>query len=229
MKNVLAVIPARCNSKGLPNKNIKLLNGKPLINYTIQSAREVFDDSQICVSTDSKKIKTIVERRGLNVPFLRPKNLSKDNSSQRDVLLHAISFYEKEKNFKIDCVVLLQPTSPLRDSSDISKAMKLYNKKIDMIASVKETSSNPYYVLYEEDKNNYLKKVKKSNFVTRQSCPKVWELNGAIYIINKNSLLKSEMYQFSKIKKYVMSNYTSIDIDDIIDFKIAEYLIKSNI
>jgi len=227
MKNILVVIPARGNSKGLLNKNIKLLNGKPLIYYTIEAARDVFKDFQICVSTDSKKIKSVVEKTGLTIPFLRPSNLAEDNSSQREVILHAIEYYEKEKDFEIDYIVLLQPTSPLRSSRDIINALKLYSKNIDMIASVKETTSNPYYVLFEEDKKKFLKKVKKSNFVTRQSCPKVWELNGAIYIINKKSIVNSEMNKFLKIKKYVMNNYSSIDIDNILDFKIAELLIKT--
>ena len=227
MKNILVVIPARGNSKGLLNKNIKLLNGKPLIYYTIEAARDVFKDFQICVSTDSKKIKSVVEKTGLTIPFLRPSNLAEDNSSQREVILHAIEYYEKEKDFEIDYIVLLQPTSPLRSSRDIINALKLYSKNIDMIASVKETTSNPYYVLFEEDKKKFLKKVKKSNFVTRQSCPKVWELNGAIYIINKKSIVNSEMNKFKKKKKYVMNNYSSIDIDNILDFKIAELLIKT--
>jgi len=227
MKNTLVIIPARGQSKDLPNKNIKLLNGKPLIYYTIEAARDVFDDSQICVSTDSKKIKSIVEKTGLKIPFLRPQKFAKDNSSQRDVILHAIEFYENKKKFDIDYIVLLQPTSPLRNSKHIINALKLYNTNIDMIASVKETTSNPYYVLFEEDKNNFLRKVKKSNFLTRQSCPKVWELNGAIYIINKKSIFNNEIHNFSKVKKYVMDNYLSIDIDNILDFKIAEYILKT--
>jgi CMP-N,N'-diacetyllegionaminic acid synthase len=227
MKNPLVIIPARGGSKGLPNKNIKILNGKPLINYTIEAARKVFEDYQICISTDSKKIKSIVEKTGLSVPFLRPLKLADDNSSQREVILHAIEYYENERNFKIDYIVLLQPTSPLRTSKDILNAIKLYNESLDMIVSVKETKSNPYFVLTEEDDKKFLKKLKESNFVTRQSCPKVWEFNGAIYIINKKSILKNEIHDFSRVKKYVMDNYSSIDIDNILDFKIAEYILKS--
>ncbi len=227
MKNTLAIIPARGGSKGLPGKNIKILNGKPLINYTIEAARKVFEDNQICVSTDSEKIKSVVEKTGLSVPFLRTLKISHDNSSQREVILHAIEYYEKERNFKIDHIVLLQPTSPLRSSNDIFNALKLYNKNLDMIASVKKTKSNPYYVLFEEDNKHFLKKVKKANFITRQSCPNVWEFNGAIYIINKRSILNNEIHDFSRVKKYVMDNYSSIDIDNILDFKIAEYILKT--
>ena len=106
MKNPLVIIPARGGSKGLPNKNIKILNGKPLINYTIEAARKVFEDYQICISTDSKKIKSIVEKTGLSVPFLRPLKLADDNSSQREVILHAIEYYENERNFKIDYIII---------------------------------------------------------------------------------------------------------------------------
>tara|TARA_B100001769_G_C21966979_1_gene520228 strand:- start:46 stop:735 length:690 start_codon:yes stop_codon:yes gene_type:complete len=227
MKNALVIIPARGGSKGLPNKNIKILNGTPLINYTIEAARKVFEDYQICVSTDSKKIKSVVEKTGLSVPFLRPIKIAKDNSSQREVVLHAIEYYENERNFKIDYIVLLQPTSPLRTSKDILNALKLYHKDLDMIVSVKETKSNPYFVLFEEDNKHYLKKIKESNFVTRQSCPKVWEFNGAIYIIKKKSILNNEIHNFSRVKKYVMDNYSSVDIDNILDFKIAEYILKT--
>ncbi len=227
MKNYLVVIPARGGSKGLPNKNIKKLNGKPLVYYTIEAAREVFADNLIILSTDSNKIKKIAEKTGLKVPFLRPNNLSYDISSQRSVLIHAINYYEKKNKISVDAIILLQPTSPLRTSLHIKEAIKLYSNNLDMIVSVKETKMNPFYVLFTEDENNYLNKIKSGNFATRQECPKVWELNGAIYIINKNSIFKKEMSEFLKVKKYVMNSNSSIDIDNILDFNNAEFVLKN--
>lgn len=221
----LVVIPARGGSKGIPRKNIKKLAGKPLIHYTIEAARQVFDEEVICVSTDDKEIKEVAEETGLIVPFFRPAELASDTAGTRDVLLHAIDYYE-EKGYYPDTVILLQPTSPFRTGEHIKEALKLYHSALDQIVSVKETGSNPYYVLFEENEEGYLEKSKKGNYKRRQDCPKVWELNGAIYIINVKSIKKEEMSGIGRIKKYVMDEKSSIDIDTQLDWTIAEALVK---
>jgi N-acylneuraminate cytidylyltransferase len=222
---MLVVIPARGGSKGVPGKNVKLLDGKPLIQYTIDAAREICDADKIIVSTDSLEIKKVVEGLGLEIPFLRPEALATDKAGTYEVLLHAIEFMEK-KDFSSETLVLLQPTSPFRTSKHISEALSLYNQDIDMVASVKETSSNPYYVLKEENEAGFLETAKKGNFKTRQECPKVWELNGAIYIINVKSLKEKTISQFTKVKKYVMDEISSHDIDSILDWQLAEILLQ---
>ena len=189
--DTLVIIPARGGSKGIPKKNIKKLRGKPLIQYTIDEARKIFNDDQIVVSTDDVDIIEVVTGLGLKVPFKRPKELATDNATTYDVLLHSINYYSGiGRNPEV--IVLLQPTSPFRTSYHIEMAMKLFKeqKDVDMVVSVKETKSNPYYVLFEEDKTGYLKKSKKSNISRRQDVPKVWEYNGAIYIIKADSLKK---------------------------------------
>lgn len=221
----LVVIPARGGSKGLPDKNIRLLNGKPLINYTIEAARIVFDDSCICVSTDSKKIRKVAEETGIVIPELRPDHLATDTSSTRDVILYLLEKYRLKNNHYPDVVVLLQPTSPLRNDTHIKEALDLYNDDIDMVVSVKETKSNPYYLLFEENEFGFLENSKKGSFLRRQDCPKVWEYNGAIYIINVESLLKMRLNEFTRIVKYEMDSFCSIDIDDEIDFRVTEVLI----
>lgn len=221
--NALVVIPARGGSKGVPGKNIKQLNGKPLIHYTIDAARKIFSDSQILVSTDSEEIKACAEETGLKVPFLRPAELATDTSGSYEVLLHAIDFY-RQSGATADILVLLQPTSPFRTEKHIKEAMRLFSKDVDMVVSVKETKSNPYYVLFEENEAGFLKKSKEGNFTRRQDCPRVWEYNGAIYVINVATLLDKTFAQFERVVKYEMGEKESHDIDDMMDWKIAEIL-----
>ena len=221
----LIVIPARGGSKGVPRKNIKVLGDKPLIQYTIDAAKGVFHDEFICVSTDDFEIKSVVEQLGLKVPFLRPNELASDTAGTYEVLLHAISYYESKGYFP-DTLILLQPTSPFRTSAHIKEALKLYHESIDMVVSVKETKANPYYILFEEDSNGYLKKTKEANFTRRQDCPKVWEYNGAIYIINVKALKASAISQFTKVCKFEMDETSSHDIDTLLDWRIAEIILQ---
>lgn len=224
-EKLLIVIPARGGSKGVPGKNIKELDGKPLIQYTIDAARKIASDNHIIVSTDDQEIKYVVEKFGLKVPFLRPVELATDTSGSYEVLLHALNFYEME-NSTPEYIILLQPTSPFRNEDHIKQALELYETNLDMIVSVKETASNPYYVLREENELGFLVKSKEGNFTRRQDCPKVWELNGAIYIINVSSLKRSPLSSFVKVKKFVMDEISSHDIDTMLDWKVAEILIK---
>ena len=222
--NPLVIIPARSGSKGVKNKNIKLLAGKPLIYYTIEGARKVFNDTNIFVSTDSAEIKNIVEQTGLKVPILRPSKLATDEASAEDVILHAVEYYRRN-NFLPDLVVYLQPTSPFRTETNIRESLKLFNKEIDMVVSVKQAKANPYFNLFEENSDGFLVKSKQSDYTRRQDCPNVWELNGAIYNINVNSLLKKPFGKFDKIVKYIMPEKESVDIDSQFDWQVAEYLL----
>jgi N-acylneuraminate cytidylyltransferase len=227
--NPLIIIPARGGSKGIPHKNIKLLNGKPLICYSIDIARQYTTDENICVTTDDNEIVSVVERYGLNVPFVRPAELATDTASSNDVLVHALNFYES-KGQQVDVVILLQPTSPFRKVSFVKEAVELYNEDLDMVVSVKETSANPYYNCFEEDKNGFLSISKSiSHPITRrQDAPKVWEYNGSIYVINPISLKNKGMQHFTKIRKYPMSELYSVDIDQPFDWKVAELLLNEN-
>ena len=159
----LVVIPARGGSKGILRKNIKLLGGKPLIQYTIEAAREVFPDELICVTTDDLEIKEVVERLGLKVPFLRPAELATDEAGTYEVLIHAINYYESQGYYP-DTIILLQVTSPFRTGKHIKEALELFDDKCEMVVSVKETKANPYYVLQEENNEGWLVKSKEGNF-----------------------------------------------------------------
>lgn len=224
---ILYLIPARGGSKGIPGKNIKLLQGKPLICYSIDTARGLSSDENICVTTDDKEIKKVCEDYGLKVPFLRPEYLATDEASSYDVIKHAVGYFQSMGK-KYDAVVLLQPTSPLRTSDQIKEAQELYTPDIEMIVSVKETKSNPYYVLFEEDPDGFLFKSKTLDVTRRQDCPKVWEYNGAIYIINVNSLMENNSFaNFKRIRKYVMDEQTSIDIDSPFDWMLVEFYLST--
>lgn len=223
---ILYLIPARGGSKGLFRKNVLKLNHKPMINYTVDAALDLLtDNDEICVSTDDEEIRSVVEKNGIKIPFIRPAHLSNDEATTEEVVNHALKWYSNHDKF-FDIVVLLQPTSPLRTSTHIKEALDLWHRNIDMVVSVKETDSNPYYVLFEEGEDSFLKKSKLGNFTRRQDCPVVYEYNGAIYVISVNSLENKSLMTFDRVKKYLMTKQTSIDVDDIIDFKLAEITIK---
>jgi len=224
----LVVIPARSGSKGLPDKNIKVLNGKPLIHYSIEVAQQIFDNEDICISTDSDKYIKVAEKTGLRIPFVRPETLSTDNATTQDVLLHCLDFYEQKGVF-YDYILLLQPTSPFREKKHLEDILMENNEDCDMIVSVKETDSNPYYVLLEENEEGYLKKLMKGEFTRRQDCPKVYEYNGSMYLIRVSSMKEKLISSFTKIKKYEMHSKYSLDIDSEIDFKLAEVLLNSEL
>lgn len=221
----LVIIPARGGSKGIPRKNIKPLNGKPLIYYSIDCARAICPDEDICVSTDDAEIISIVEQYGLKVPFVRPAELASDTAGTYEVLLHALDFYEKQGRH-YDAVVLLQNTSPFRKAEQVKEALGVYNDKVDMVVSVKECAANPYYCVFEEDAEGYLHVCKgDGNIFRRQDAPKVYEYNGAIYIMNAATLRTTHMHKMQKRVKYVMDDLSSFDLDTMWDWKMAEMMI----
>lgn len=226
---ILVIIPARGGSKGIPHKNIKLLNDKPLIHYTIDVARGVVKDEDICVSTDDPVIIKCVEDYGLKVPFVRPAELATDTAGTYEVLLHAMDFYEKQGRH-YDVVLLLQNTSPFRTAEHVKEALELYRKDIDMVVSVNKTKTNPYYNCFEEDQEGFLKKTLDStSFVRRQDAPVTYEYNGAIYVINPEQMKKMPLGKFTRRVKYVMDDLHSVDLDNMIDWKFAEFIQKEGL
>lgn len=227
--DILIIIPARGGSKGIPRKNIKSLNGKPLIYYAIDTARSITTDENICVSTDDLEIKSVVENYGLRVPFLRPDELSTDTAGTHEVLLHALDYYEKQgKHY--DIVLLLQTTSPFRTAEQVREALKIYDQSnADMVVSVKECPANPYYNVFEEDAEGYLHVCKgDGNIFRRQDAPKVYEYNGAIYIMDAEKLKTTHMHKMQKRVKYIMDAQSSFDLDTMQDWEMAEMILKTN-
>ncbi|MDA7779591.1 acylneuraminate cytidylyltransferase family protein, partial [Flavobacteriaceae bacterium] len=183
----LYLIPARGGSKGLPGKNIKELNGKALINHSVDFARNFTDDNNICVSTDSNEIIECVENNNLKVHFKRPSELASDTASTIEVIKHAISYYES-KGIMYDNLILLQPTTPFRKIEDLANMIAVWNNKIDLLVSVKETHDSPYFNIFEENLDGFLEKSKDVGFTRRQDAPKVYAFNGSIYIYKVSSI-----------------------------------------
>jgi len=219
---ILYIIPARGGSKGIPHKNIKMLAGKPLICYSIDVAKDLTTDENICVSTDDNEIIKVVEEYGLKVPFKRPDYLATDTASTSDVLVHAIEYYERQSK-RYDVIVLLQPTSPLRKIEQLKDALKLYNDNLDMVVSVKE--SHAPAVLCTENIDGFLELSINKTGIRRQDVSSHYEYNGAVYIVNVEMLKQKTFAGLSRIKKYVMDEQTSIDIDTLLDWDFAEFLI----
>lgn len=229
INNILVIIPARGGSKGIPRKNIKPLDGKPLIYYAIENARAITSDENICVSTDDEEIKSVVEDCGLKVPFLRPAELATDTMGTYEVLLHALGYYEQQgKGF--DAVLLLQTTSPFRRIEQIKEALRQYNTSdADMLVSVKLSPANPYHNLFEENENGFLQVCKGDGTIhRRQDAPKVYEYNGAIYIMDAKILKTTHMHHMTKRVKYVMDAHSSLDLDTMQDWELAELILNGN-
>lgn len=224
---ILYLIPARGGSKGIPGKNIKDFLGKPLICHAIDQAREAGAlDADICVSTDSDEIRKVVESYGLKVPFMRPDYLATDTAGTYGVILHALDWY-KEHGMDYDLVVLLQTTSPLRRSEDITGALQMWKPGTDMIVSVCEAATNPYYNAFETDADGNLHISKgDGHYTRRQDAPKVWEYNGAVYVMNVESLRKMPYSDFPVRRPYIMPSDRSVDLDTPSDWLRAEELAR---
>jgi CMP-N-acetylneuraminic acid synthetase len=226
---ILTLIPARSGSKGINNKNIKLLSGKPLIRYTIREAlKSVYlNKNDIICSTDSQKIADIAKSCGAKVPFLRPKEYSTDTSSSVSVAKHAIKYMENLRGYRFDYILLLQPTSPLRKSYHIDEAIKLMlDKDKDSVISITEPEHSTYK-MKKIDGNDELKDFISCSitYKRRQDLPKIYAQNGAIYLTKRNVIIKNNNFFGEHSVGYFMKKEYSIDIDKPIDIKLAEYLL----
>ena len=200
-----------------------------MICYSIDVARQFTSDENICVTTDDDKIIEVVENYGLKVPFKRPDYLATDTCGSNEVIQHAWNFYEN-KGKHYDALLLLQPTSPFRKVEFLKEAVALYDDSIDMVTSVKNAPCNPYYDGFEDNEDGLLVISKGDGTIERrQDAPKVWQLNGSIYVINPKSLMEKGLAHFDRIRKYPMSELYSIDIDNPFDWEVAELVISKNI
>ena len=226
-KRILAIIPARGGSKGLTRKNVKDLVQKPLIAYTIESAKNSKYLDRIIVSTDDDEISSVSKSYGAEVPFIRPIELAQDDTPGIEPILHCLNWLLIEQDYVPDYVCVLQCTSPLRNNHQIDEAIEeIFEKNADSIISVYESDKSPYWM--KKIENGKLKSFlyKNKDYTRRQDIPKTYMLNGAIYICKTKLLIKNRSWYSENTIPYIMDKNTSVDIDDINDFRFVEYLMK---
>lgn len=221
----LAIIPARGGSKGIPKKNLVKLNGKPLIQYTIEAALAAVSLDQIIVSSDDNEILALAEKLTVK-SILRPNNIATDTASSESVITHAINIIDEN----IKTIIFLQPTSPLRVADDIDQAMTLYKQQnATSLISVCLPTMSPFKC-FTTDNNGYLHGLIDDNmpFQRRQDLPEVWQPNGAIYIVDADYFKESQSLFSEKTVPYPMSQQDSIDIDTEDDLLLAAKRLEEN-
>lgn len=219
-KSVIAIIPARGGSKGLPGKNIKDLCGKPLIVWTIEAALKSSYIDTVLVTSDDDNILKISEAAGAKI-IKRPSNLATDESPSMDAILHAL-----EHRKKYDIVILLQPTSPLRNNQHIDEALELFiSKESNSVISVSEVIESPYW-MYEIKEGVLRPLLENTNVTRRQDLPKVYKLNGALYIKQYEKLVLDKSFVDLSTYSYVMPLNIAIDIDNKLDWQLATKLLE---
>lgn len=223
---ILYLIPARAGSKGLPGKNVKILGDKPLIVHSIDFAlKNIKEEDELCISSNDEEVLDIAKSLRIDVPFVRPGELASDTANSYDVIMHAIKCYE-DNNKCFDLVLLLQPTSPFRSQEDFDTLIQSYDDEVEMVVSVKKAKENPYFTLFEENESGFLDKSKKGDFQRRQDCPDVFAFNGSMYLLKVSALKNRSINEFKKIKKIVMPEERSIDIDTMADWILAEFYLN---
>jgi N-acylneuraminate cytidylyltransferase/CMP-N,N'-diacetyllegionaminic acid synthase len=220
-----ALIPARGGSKGIPRKNIKLIAGKPLIVWTIEAALRSSLLDAVVVSTDDPEIAEVARQAGAQVPFMRPSELAQDQTSGLDPVLHAL-----DQLPQYDSVLLLQPTSPLRNTDDIDACLCLaMRQNAHSVVSVSEADTHPYWT-YRLTKDQALSRfVDAEPIARRQDRPQAFELNGALYFADANWLRSSGSLVGTETLAYVMAKERSVDLDTPLDWKLAELLLKDSL
>ncbi len=225
----LAVIPARSGSKGLKDKNIKELNGKPLLAYSIEAAQKSGLFNRIHVSTDAENYAGIARKYGAHVPFLRDSEMSSDTASTWDAVRFVLKEYGRLGE-SFDTVTVLQPTSPLRTAEDITGAFRLFwDKKANMISSVCEMEHSPLWSnTLPEDLSMENFEDESLAFLPRQSLPVYYRENGAIYIVKVQHLLSAPNIYKNQCYAYIMEQSHSVDIDGAVDFAVAQTMLGYN-
>lgn len=227
-KKILAIIPARGGSKGLPNKNIKPLCGKPLIGWSIEQAGGSAYIDEIFVSTDSAEIASVAESFGIEVPFLRPAELATDTSPSSGFVLHTIDYYRSQGE-EFDYILLLEPTSPLRDVADINTAIEqlLNHKSAKSIVGVSKIEATHPAFLVNLSKEGLLEPyLGEMKALRRQELNDLYFFEGSLYLSEIDYYIKTESFYHNLTLPYVVPKYKSYEVDDIVDFYIIEKLLE---
>lgn len=233
MDNVLGLIPARGGSKGIPGKNIYPLDGKPLLAYTCEAARQSKQLQRVILSTDSQEIADVGTRYGVEVPFLRPEQYAQDNTPSIDVVLHTLEWLKKNENWIPDAVVLLQPTSPLRRAKHIDQALQMFHEQqSETVVSVVKVPHrfSPYTIqkLHDGLLQDFWEQDVSFDRFRRQDIPELYARNGpAVLITRTEVLLQSKSFYGNKVVPYIMEEEYSLDIDDMSDLHLAEFMLAA--
>lgn len=231
---ILAIIPARGGSKGLPGKNLRDLDGHPLISYSILAAQSTPLINRIVVSTDDNDIANIARKYGAEVPVIRPKEFAQDLSSDFDVFYHMLNWLKENENYVPDYVIQLRPTSPIRNTGHIEMAVnKLIVSDFDSLRIVTESPLTPYKMWHIEDLDLPMEPIIKENLIfepynqARQKLPKKYWQIGYLDVIKTDVILNKRSMSGDSILPFVVENFFAIDIDNLEDFKRAEFTIKN--
>jgi CMP-N-acetylneuraminic acid synthetase len=223
---LLGVIPARSGSKGIKNKNLRMVLGKPLLSYSIQDALTYTKLHKTIVTTDSPEIARVARENGATVPFIRPKTLARDDTPMLAVLKHALLKCERLYGRKIDGIVLLDPTSPLREKAEIEDMIDLFlKKKPDLVVAVSKCRKNPYFNMLKIDKNGFGRLILKGDFVRRQDAPPLFDIANNCWIFSRRAVLNGWRIPKRTIPYVIKSFYTDIDKED--DLKFLEWHLRS--
>ena len=228
---IIAFIFARGGSKGLPDKNIKMLNGKPLIAWSIEHAKSVKRVDRVIVSTDSEKIARIAREYGAEVPFMRPADLATDNSPEWLSWQHGLKYLENTDGCLPDLMLSIPTTAPLRNVNDIDKVIDEYKKSdTDIVIVVTESHRNPFFNIVKEGVDGYINLLGSGDEVIsrRQDCPKTYDITTIAYAAKPSFVLNKKSIFEGRVRQVIVPKERSIDIDTLLDFEIAEYMIKKN-
>ena len=225
----LALIPARGGSKGIPRKNVRMLAGKPLIAWTIETALACPRLDRVIVSTDDQEIAQVASQYGAEVPFIRPAELSQDDTPDLPVYIHALSWLVEHEGYCPDVVVWLRPTSPLRTVQDIEAAIQiLVETGADWVRSVCPAEHHPYW-MKRLDGNHllpFMDGIDESKYYRRQLLPPVYRLNGAVDVTWYKTVMEKGLLYNGDVRGYVMPPERSIDLDTELDFVLVELLLQ---
>ena len=222
---MIAIIPARGGSKGLPGKNIRPLNGKPLIAYAVEAALKAKHIDRVIVSTDDEEIAKVAVQYGAELPFMRPAELATDTAMAVDNYIYTIGRLEKESGTAIDSFVVIQPTSPLRIAEDIDNAVELFQSKdADSVVSYCKEDHPITWHKYLDEEGRFVNLFEVS-LKNRQDLRVSYYPNGAVYVF-KTSIIRERKYFTDKSYAYVMPKSRSVDVDTIDDFEYAEFLLR---
>jgi CMP-N,N'-diacetyllegionaminic acid synthase len=231
-KSVLTIIPARGGSKGLPRKNILRLRGKPLVAWSIQTAKKSMYIDRVVVSTDDQEIAEVAKMEGGEVPFLRPADLATDDAKSISVIEHAVDFLSNQgENY--DYCVFLEPTSPLTEPADVDKALQILESKRDIADSIvgvsRVTAAHPLYNV-RIDENGLIRPFIRDDFsspVRRQEVEELYFLEGSLYVSDLTVLLKAKSFYHKRTLPFIMPKWKSFEIDDLVDFVCIEAIMNN--